>query len=125
LGVLLVICGITVDVWPLFASDHVSDSNQFTWLWVSLLFFANIPMAASNVYKEKYLKEAVRVYSTHLTFLASGRLVHERVGCHLPIDLWFTIIPNHIYSTTRTSHVYQTFRTSTIYAQWMEMFRRY
>jgi drug/metabolite transporter (DMT)-like permease len=57
-GVILVMIGITVDVWPMFAGGS-AGSGQYTWLWILLLFFANIPMAASNVYKEKYLKQAV------------------------------------------------------------------
>lgn len=57
-GVVLVMVGITIDVWPTFAGGASSSSSEFTWLWILLLFIANIPMAASNVYKEKYLKQA-------------------------------------------------------------------
>ena len=59
-GVALVMAGIVVDIWPMFAADSGSGgSDSHTWIWILLLFLANIPMAASNVYKEKYLKEAV------------------------------------------------------------------
>lgn len=57
-GVALVMAGITVDIWPMFAAEGSGSSDQYTWIWIFLLFLANVPMAASNVYKEKYLKEA-------------------------------------------------------------------
>jgi drug/metabolite transporter (DMT)-like permease len=58
-GVSLVSAGIVVDIWPMFASESGSSSSgDYTWMWILLLLLANVPMAASNVYKEKYLKEA-------------------------------------------------------------------
>ncbi|KAL9658109.1 hypothetical protein ABK040_013022 [Willaertia magna] len=56
-GVILVLAGITIDIFPLFANGAAGDDPN-AWLWILLLFISNIPMAASNVYKEKYLKEA-------------------------------------------------------------------
>lgn len=48
-------------MFPLFAqndSGQISDSSyDLNWLWVLLLFSSNIPAAASNVYKEKCLKQ--------------------------------------------------------------------
>ncbi|KAG2387459.1 hypothetical protein C9374_001791 [Naegleria lovaniensis] len=60
-GVILVVCGLVINIYPLFAQG-VSISNDDTssnmnWLWVLLLFSSNIPAAASNVYKEKCLKQ--------------------------------------------------------------------
>ncbi|KAG2394201.1 hypothetical protein C9374_003965 [Naegleria lovaniensis] len=56
-GVILVMIGITIDIFPLFANTSGGDDPN-AWLWILLLFVSNIPAAASNVYKEKYLKEA-------------------------------------------------------------------
>ncbi len=52
-----ILIGILVDVIPLFES---SNSGNNDWFWVLLLFIAYIPQAASNVYKERYLKADVR-----------------------------------------------------------------
>ncbi|KAL0486437.1 hypothetical protein AKO1_011993 [Acrasis kona] len=57
-GMLLVVCGITIEVFPALAGTQSGADDKYNWVWLLLLFLANIPMAASNVYKEKYLKEA-------------------------------------------------------------------
>ena len=55
LGLAAVCAGIAVKIYPSFLGKTQGGS----WFWILLLFVSNIPMAASNVYKEKYLKDAV------------------------------------------------------------------
>lgn len=46
-GVILVMIGITIDIFPLFANSSGGDDPN-AWLWILLLFVSNIPAAASN-----------------------------------------------------------------------------
>mmetsp|Transcript_9672 Transcript_9672/g.35886 ORF Transcript_9672/g.35886 Transcript_9672/m.35886 type:complete len:578 (-) Transcript_9672:1394-3127(-) len=60
LGLLVLCAGIVVAIYPLFLDDDVAGPlGPFaTAIFVFLLFIGNLPMAASNCYKELYLKEA-------------------------------------------------------------------
>jgi len=62
LGVIFVCAGIAIKIYPSFIGNGSGDP----WFWILLLFISNIPMAASNVYKEKYLKQAVRCFVVFL-----------------------------------------------------------
>lgn len=54
---MIIMIGIGVDVYPLFAKGSSSANMP---LWVPIALFANLPGALGNVYKEYYLKEVVR-----------------------------------------------------------------
>ena len=56
-GLILVICGLAINLFPLFAEPQSGNDSSYNWLWVLMLFCSNIPAAASNVYKEKCLKQ--------------------------------------------------------------------
>jgi drug/metabolite transporter (DMT)-like permease len=135
-GVSLVAAGITVDIWPMFASDSGSGSSgDYTWIWILLLLLSNVPMAASNVYKEKYLKEAVcilfkgvllnfvRMKQTIDIYIYIGFrcLVYECLGSLLSIRIWFILFPNDIYSLTSASHLYLAKGTAKLFGKWHEM----
>jgi len=47
-GVILVMVGITIDIFPLFVNSGGSNEDPNMWLWILLLFVSNIPAAASN-----------------------------------------------------------------------------
>jgi drug/metabolite transporter (DMT)-like permease len=57
-GVLVVIVGVALDVLPCLLSINRSSQEINQWPWILILLLNAIPMAASNVYKERHLKKA-------------------------------------------------------------------
>lgn len=97
-GVALVMAGIIVDIWPMFAADSSSGGgDSMTWLWILLLFAANIPMAASNVYKEKYLKEA----DLDVWYLNGWVALYQFIFGLMCFPITFVPIPGGDYITPR------------------------
>ncbi|KAL9651172.1 hypothetical protein ABK040_008244 [Willaertia magna] len=56
-GVLLVIIGIAVDIFPIFLNTK-GGSDKYQWAWALLIYASTLLQALSNVFTEKFLKKA-------------------------------------------------------------------